>query len=232
MDTFDKEEKGRLLTDFYTNLFRATEKQADLPKWVDLNKQLSRHELDGLPRIDGSLLKKAINLFKNNKSCASDKIVAEMLCVLDEDILESLAEAFSKRVLNVEGEYIWKAPRESRRVQRCPYDHGPDKLDDFRRHGRRADVCEAAPDPTCRIGVSDRSDACPRGVERYGVEANGEDMKSRRVEVVQSVTGGSQVSVSGAGPRDAAPVPTCRIGVTVRVGPALLLCASSKAEHW
>ena len=35
VDTFAKEEKGRLLTDFYANLFRATEKQADLPKWVD-----------------------------------------------------------------------------------------------------------------------------------------------------------------------------------------------------
>ncbi len=57
-----------------------------------------------------------------------------MLSVLDEDILESLAEAFSKRVLNVEGEFIWEAPRESYHVQRYHYDHGPDKLDDFRRH--------------------------------------------------------------------------------------------------
>ncbi len=46
VDTFDIDEKGRLLTDFYANLFRATEKQADLPKWVDLNKQFSCHELD------------------------------------------------------------------------------------------------------------------------------------------------------------------------------------------
>ncbi len=53
VDTFDIDEKCRLLTEFYANLVRATEKQADLPKWVDLNRQFSRHELDGLPRIDG-----------------------------------------------------------------------------------------------------------------------------------------------------------------------------------
>ena len=151
-----------------------------------MDKQFSRRELDGLPRIDGSLLMKAINLFKNNKSCASDKIVAEMLCVLDEDILESLAEAFSKKVLNVEGEFIWKAPGESHHVQRYPYDHGPDKLDDFRRHGRRADDGEGAPDPTCRTGAPDRSDESLRGAGRDGVEMNGENTKRRRVEVAQS----------------------------------------------
>ena len=50
VDTFDREETGRLLTEFYVNLFRATEKQADLPKWVDLDRQFARQELDGLPR--------------------------------------------------------------------------------------------------------------------------------------------------------------------------------------
>ena len=55
-----------------------------------------------LPTIDGSLLRKAINLFKNNKSCAEDKIVSEMLNVLDEDVLDILAEAFLKRILNTE----------------------------------------------------------------------------------------------------------------------------------
>ena len=59
----------------------------------------------------GPILRRAINLFKNNKSCASDKIVAELLSVFDEDIFESLAEAFPTTVLNVEGDFIWKAPR-------------------------------------------------------------------------------------------------------------------------
>ena len=88
-----------------------------MSRWVDLDKQFHRRELDGLPRIDGALLKKAINLFKNNKSCASDQTFSEMLSVLDEDILETLAEAFSKIILNVEGEFIWKKPRISLYVE-------------------------------------------------------------------------------------------------------------------
>ena len=75
---------------------------------------------------------------------------------------------------------------------------------------------DGAPDPTCRIGVTDRSDASVRGVERYGVEVNGEDMKRRRVEAVQSETVGSREPVSRAGPRDVAPDPTCRTGVIAR----------------
>ncbi len=124
-DTFDAAEKGKLLTDFYANFFRATEKQMNLPKWADLDRQFARRDLDGLPRIDGPLLNKATHNFKCSKSCANDSIVAEMLSVLDEDILESLAEAFTKRGLNAEGEFIWKAPKDSPHVVRYPYDHGP-----------------------------------------------------------------------------------------------------------
>ena len=47
-----------------------------------------------MPRIDGALLRKAINLFANNKSCADDNAVSEMLSVLDEDVLDMLAVAF------------------------------------------------------------------------------------------------------------------------------------------
>ena len=57
-DIFDAEQKGRLLTYFYENLFEATEVQEELPTWVDLNKQFHFHELAGLPTIDGSLLRK------------------------------------------------------------------------------------------------------------------------------------------------------------------------------
>ena len=128
-DIFDAEQKGKLLTDFYENLFSATEVQKELPKWVDLNKQFHFHELAGLPTIDGSLLRKAINSFASNKSCAKDTIVSEMLNVLDEDVLELLAEAFTKRILNTESDFIWKEPEESAYVIRYPYDPGPDKLD-------------------------------------------------------------------------------------------------------
>ena len=38
-DIFDVEQKGKLLTDFYENLFEATKVQKYLPKWVDLKKQ-------------------------------------------------------------------------------------------------------------------------------------------------------------------------------------------------
>ncbi len=44
-------------------------------------------DLQSMPKIDGALLKRAINLFKNNESCAEDHVVSEMLRVLDEDVL-------------------------------------------------------------------------------------------------------------------------------------------------
>ena len=83
-----------MLTDFYASLFEATAVQRELPKWVNLKKQFHSHQLAGLPTIDDSLLRKSIKLFANNKSCANDTIVSEMLNVLDEDVLELLAEAF------------------------------------------------------------------------------------------------------------------------------------------
>ncbi len=33
-------------------------------------------------------------------------VVAEMLNVLDEDVLETLAEAFTKRILNIESQFV------------------------------------------------------------------------------------------------------------------------------
>ncbi len=59
-----------------------------------------------MPRIDGALLRKAINLFANSKSCAEVNVVSEMLNVLDEDVLDMLAAAFENisvsRVSNCE----------------------------------------------------------------------------------------------------------------------------------
>ena len=98
-----------------------------------MERKFKREDLDELPRIDGPLLRKAINIFRNNKSCAANKVVAEMLSVLDEDLLETLAEAFSRRILNSEDNAIWKAPRDSYHVIRYEYDPRPDTLDDFKR---------------------------------------------------------------------------------------------------
>ena len=130
-DTFEAE-KGKMLTDFYASLFKATAIQRELPKWVNLSKKFHSHQLAGLPTIDGSLLRKAINLFANNKSCANDTIVSEMLNVLDEDVLELLAEAFIKRILNTETDDLQKEPEDSAHVIRYPYDPGPARLDDHR----------------------------------------------------------------------------------------------------
>ena len=77
-----------------------------------------------------------------------------MLSALDEDILETLAEAFSKRVLNTEDDLIWKAPRESLHVLRYPYDPGPDRLDDFKRHRDGEPGGKGAPVPTCGMGLT------------------------------------------------------------------------------
>ena len=119
-DTYDPEAKAALLTRFYPNLFKATECQSELPAWVDLGKWFRQEDLERLPRTNGSLLKKAINLFKNNKSCADDMVVSEMLSVLDEDVLEILAEAFTKRNLNVGSQFVWRHVRENQR----PSTHG------------------------------------------------------------------------------------------------------------
>ena len=60
-----------------------------------------------MPRIDGPLLRKAIILFANSKSCAGDHVVAKMLNVLDEDVLASMAETFEQRIRNLgSGAYI------------------------------------------------------------------------------------------------------------------------------
>ncbi len=50
-----------------------------------------------MPRVDGPLLRRAINLFAKGKSCADDHIVAEMLTALDEDVIDMMAEAFEKK---------------------------------------------------------------------------------------------------------------------------------------
>jgi hypothetical protein len=102
--SFDPEYKSGLLTEFYANLFKATEIQDVWPTWVRLDDKFKDSDLQGMPRIDGSLIRKAINLFKNNKSCAEDNVVSEMLRVLDEDVLDLIADAFKIRILNRETE--------------------------------------------------------------------------------------------------------------------------------
>ena len=102
--SFDPEEKSKLLTQFYGDLFKATECQAELSKWVRLEDHFEKGDLEGMPRIYGALLRGAINLFKKGKSCAGDDVVAEMLTVLDEDVLDMMAEAFEKRILNQEAQ--------------------------------------------------------------------------------------------------------------------------------
>ncbi len=100
--SFDPLVKAGLFTDIYQSLFKATEKHIGLPRWVNFDDRFNRYDFEGMPRIDGALLMRAINLFANNKSCADDNVVAEMLSVLDEDVLDMLAEAFETRILNQE----------------------------------------------------------------------------------------------------------------------------------
>ena len=65
-----------------------------------LDDRFNRKDLEGMLRIDRALLRKAISLFASNKSSADDSVVAEMLSVLDEDVLDMLAEAFEARNLS------------------------------------------------------------------------------------------------------------------------------------
>jgi hypothetical protein len=86
-------------------MFEAEACQKKLPKWVDLKRSFQ-------PRIDGAVLENVSNPFKNNRSCADDSVVAEMLSVLDEDAMDTLAEVFVARILSRENksETIWKEP--------------------------------------------------------------------------------------------------------------------------
>ncbi len=47
-------------------------------------------------------------------------------------MLETLADAFIKRMLNTESDFIWKNPEvDDAHVIRYKYDPRPDKLDDY-----------------------------------------------------------------------------------------------------
>ena len=124
-DTCDIKEKSAMHHELLHESLHSDGKAGDTPTRADLERKFRREDLDESPRIDGPLLRKAINLFKNNKSCAGDKVVAEMLSVLDEDLLETLAEAFSRRILSNEDNFIWQAPRESYHAIRYAYDPRP-----------------------------------------------------------------------------------------------------------
>ena len=92
-------------------------------------------------------MRKAISLFANKRSCADDQVVSEMLNVLDEDVLDSLAEAVIKRILINQGgsgglswEMLLSSP-----LLAHPYDHDADKLDDFKFHTANAGIAITAP---------------------------------------------------------------------------------------
>ena len=112
-------------------MLKATANQIEIPSWVRLEDHFEKSDPDGMPRIDGALLRRAISLFARGKSCADDDVVAEMLTVLDEDVLDMLAEAFVNRILNQEadndGAFI-KKNRSSRLVE-YPRDESVDRRD-------------------------------------------------------------------------------------------------------
>ena len=113
-----------------------------MPTWVRLGDKFDNKDLLGMPRIDGALLRKAINLFKNNKSCGEDSVVSEMLRVLDEDVLDFLAEAIETRVLNRENdkEGAYTTTEANSRFVQFPYDENIDMRDGISNKRRRSTV--------------------------------------------------------------------------------------------
>ena len=105
-----------------------------------------------MPRIDGPLLRRAINLFAKGKSCADDHVVAEMLTALDEDVIDMMAEAFEKRILNKEshndGLFIKKC-RGSRFVE-YPEDESVERKDG-RPHKRTKNIVHVEEDMVMTI---------------------------------------------------------------------------------
>ena len=100
-------------------------------------------------------------MFKNNKSCAEDNVVSEMLRVLDEDGLDLLADAIKIRNLNREDdvEEATTGARNSRFVQ-FPYDDNIDRRDGLGTKRRRNTVhaesgltLSCVVDPLCPSGA-------------------------------------------------------------------------------
>ena len=86
-----------MLTSFFQNLFLDTSREI-LPSWVYA--ELSSSALDGLPQLDGFLVRSAVHRLQKHKTCAKDMLVAEMLHELDDDAFSLLADIFRVRILN------------------------------------------------------------------------------------------------------------------------------------
>ena len=95
----DVEGKGRVIFDFFKDLLRnpADYVEDDLD-WI--NQTFSDNDLDGIPRLDGALVRQVVVAFPRGKTCAEGRVVSEMLVGLDEDCFESIALAFRFRFLN------------------------------------------------------------------------------------------------------------------------------------
>ena len=74
-----------------------------------MNERYRSVHLEGLPKLDGMLVKECVKQMGDNKTCADDGMVSEMLKALPSEAWEPLADIFKLRLLNVTTEDSEKA---------------------------------------------------------------------------------------------------------------------------
>jgi hypothetical protein len=95
----NEREMSSLVRDFFEELFQAPQPEVEAtPSWIFVG--WSPSDLEGLPRLDSFLVREAANCLLKGKYCAEDRLVAEILQELDDDILSFLADTFKERLLN------------------------------------------------------------------------------------------------------------------------------------
>ncbi len=131
-----------------------------------------------------------------------------MLGLLDEDVLELLAEASTNMILNTESEFLWKEPRESACVLRYPHDPGPDKLDNHRRKGEAgSDTRGEAAEPSYRLAAEPEAKDTQQDHSTVKSES-GSDTKGKAAEPISRLA--AELEVEDASGHSAKETPNGR----------------------
>ena len=106
-----EEDKAEILGNFFRHLFGDANSSRTVPSWIYT--VWSHEELSKFRRIDGYLLRECLNAMRGGKSCSEeDMVVAEMLFLLSEEVLDLLAELLKDRLMNRQGNDdnpVWSA---------------------------------------------------------------------------------------------------------------------------
>ena len=94
----DPNGKTQILTNYLHNLFNDPNDNEILPQWVW--KRWGLDDLRDIPPLNGLLVKEANLAFVRGKVCGDDRVVAEMLSDLEDNVYDEIAAAFRLRLIN------------------------------------------------------------------------------------------------------------------------------------